>query len=126
MPVISPLATLQRCLPLMSAPHASWHAVPKCMPCPWLAAALRVLNLNLNHLYGSLPPELGALRSLEQLLLGGNRLTGGPPPYLADFPALRYVDLDNNQLAGGWGLDGWAGWWVGGWVGCMLGRGSVC
>ena len=86
-----------------------------------------MLNLNLNHLYGSLPPELGALRSLEQLLLGGNRLTGGPPPYLADFPALRYVDLDNNQLAGGWvGGPGWVelagrlggrGWWFACWQG---------
>ena len=85
------------------------------------AAALRVLNLNLNHLYGSLPPEMGSLRSLEQLLLGGNRLTGGAPPYLSDFPALRYVDLDNNQLAGGWV----AGRALSGWAGCMLARGWV-
>lgn len=76
-----------------------------CLPvCP---AALRVLNLNANHLYGSLPPALGRLRQLEQFLVGSNRLTGAVPPYLATFPTLRYVGLDNNQFTGG--LWGW-GW----------------
>ena len=41
------------------------------------AAALRVLNLNSNHLYGSIPKDLARLTSLEQLLLGGNRCGGG-------------------------------------------------
>ncbi|PSC75196.1 Helicase sen1 [Micractinium conductrix] len=62
--------------------------------------ALRVLNLNANHLYGSLPRALRRLRSLEQLLLSGNRLTGRLPPYLGSFAELRYVRLDNNQFTG--------------------------
>lgn len=37
---------------------------------------LRVLNLNINNLYGSLPFTLSSMTSLEQLLLGNNRLTG--------------------------------------------------
>ncbi len=40
------------------------------------AAALRVLNLNNNRLYGSIPKDLARLTSLEQLLLGGNRCDG--------------------------------------------------
>ena len=40
------------------------------------AAALRVLNLNNNRLYGSIPKDLARLTSLEQLLLGGNRCAG--------------------------------------------------
>lgn len=46
-------------------------------PIPGDIAALRVLNLNSNHLYGSLPPDLSRLSSLEQLLLGGNRCAFG-------------------------------------------------
>ena len=63
-------------------------------------SALRVLNLNGNSLYGSLPPELRALSALEQLLARSNRLTGGLPAYLGAMPRLRYVSLDDNYLQG--------------------------
>lgn len=90
------------------SPIPAPHALPVCLLLCLFAprAALRVLNLNANHLYGSLPRALRRLRSLEQLLLSGNRLTGRLPPYLGSFAELRYVRLDNNQFTGEAGRDG--------------------
>lgn len=75
--------------------------VRRLVPNPTPRAALRVLNFNANHLYGSLPLQLRRLRSLEQLMLSGNRLTGAVPTYLGTFPQLRNVDLSNTQFTGG-------------------------
>lgn len=93
--LLPPPPPLAEALPLPPPPPSPLNLNELLLP-----AALRVLNLNDNNLYGSLPPSLDRLASLEQLLLGGNRLTGAVPPYLGTFAGLRYVALDNNQFTG--------------------------
>ena len=46
------------------------------------------------------PPELGELTGLKELLLGRNGLTGEIPPELGDLVNLGKLDLSDNQLSG--------------------------
>ena len=59
-----------------------------------------VLTLGDNQLNGPIPPELGGLSNLEELLLSGNELSGTIPAQLGDLTSLRFLDLDDNQLNG--------------------------
>ena len=54
-----------------------------------------------NQLTGPIPPELGSILALYDLRLGGNRLTGAIPPELGRLENLGYLQLDANQLTGG-------------------------
>ena len=58
------------------------------------------LSLPDNNLSGALPPELGDLTHLRQLVLEDNQLTGPIPPELGDLPQLRRLVLGDNQLTG--------------------------
>ena len=67
------------------------------------------LQLPLNNLTGSIPPELASLRTLEFLnllsqkfIIAGaeNNLSGPIPPELGSLPSLEYLYLSNNQLTG--------------------------
>ena len=58
------------------------------------------LRLPDNQLSGSLPPELGKLRSLDALYLHRNRVSGPIPPELGDLVALRILSLYGNELSG--------------------------
>ena len=58
------------------------------------------LDLHRNNLAGPIPPELGALDSLETLILEQNDLTGPIPSELANLTNLRILDLSFNDLAG--------------------------
>ena len=49
---------------------------------------------------GEIPPELGNLASLTQLVLGGNQLTGEIPPELGNLANLEWLYLSDNQLSG--------------------------
>ena len=61
---------------------------------------LTELILSNNHLTGGTPPELGSLASLERLDLSNNNLTGEIPPELADLSNLTWLWLNSNQLSG--------------------------
>ena len=71
-------------------------------------ATYRVTYLRLNNpstrwsagLTGTLPPELGNLASLRQLLLAGNQLTGPIPSELGSLSNIEYLTLNGNQLTG--------------------------
>ena len=66
-----------------------------------LLKSLYRIDLDTNRLTGSIPPELGQLSNLEQLYLFDNRLTGKIPPELGRLKKLARLDLDTNRLTGG-------------------------
>ena len=61
---------------------------------------LTELILSGNNLTGAIPPELGSLASLERLLLPNNNLTGEIPPLLGNVANLTSLWLNSNQLSG--------------------------
>ncbi len=62
--------------------------------------ALRVAYLYSNHLTGPIPAELGTLTSLQELYLDSNALTGSIPTSFDGLSALTRLELQNNQLSG--------------------------
>ena len=58
------------------------------------------LDLHVNNLTGSIPPELDTLINLERLRLYENNLTGRIPPELGTLINLEELKLDNNNLTG--------------------------
>jgi len=61
---------------------------------------LEELILGDDQLSGSIPPELGNLYNLEILCLGLNRLSGSIPPELGNLNKLEELRLGYNQLSG--------------------------
>lgn len=61
---------------------------------------LREFDAGENQLTGTIPPELGNLRSLQNLDLGGNRLTRTIPTSLDTISTLQKVSLSHNHLKG--------------------------
>jgi Clostripain family/Leucine Rich repeats (2 copies) len=88
--------------------HEGWLATVK--PCQWYGVTCRTnadnttyvyaLNLNWNHLQGSIPVELAMLTRLQILSLSGNELSGSIPPALGMLTNLRTLNLAENQLVG--------------------------
>ena len=58
------------------------------------------LSLTDNGLTGEIPPELGRLSNLTELVLYGNQLTGEIPPELGGLSNLTLLHLGLNQLTG--------------------------
>ena len=58
------------------------------------------LDLTLNQLTGSIPSEIGNLRSVNKLILNQNQLTGSIPPEISELNYLNQLDLSYNQLTG--------------------------
>lgn len=58
------------------------------------------LDLSERQLTGTIPPQLGALTSLQELWLYDNRLTGTIPPQLGAIAKLQGLGLSENQLSG--------------------------
>ena len=63
-------------------------------------ANLRELLLSDNRLRGSIPPELGGLDKLTRLELDDNGLTGTIPASLGNLTNLTWLELDDNGLTG--------------------------
>ena len=60
---------------------------------------LTYLYLDDNQLTGEIPPEIGNLTNLTKLYLFNNQLTGEIPESICDiFPNLSYINISNNQL----------------------------
>ncbi|KAM4078949.1 hypothetical protein ACB094_09G078600 [Castanea mollissima] len=62
--------------------------------------SLYVFNLSHNAFTGKIPPSLGNLSELESLDLSSNMLTGEIPVQLADLTFLAVLNLSFNQLVG--------------------------
>ncbi|PQM33751.1 hypothetical protein Pyn_21787 [Prunus yedoensis var. nudiflora] len=62
--------------------------------------SLYVLNLSSNALTGAIPTSLSNLRQLESLDLSNNKLGGEIPGGFAKLTFLSFLDLSNNQLVG--------------------------
>ena len=58
------------------------------------------LNLGVNAVWGVVPPELGQLGSLRELVLDNNILDGPIPPQLANLTNLETLRLAGNWLSG--------------------------
>jgi len=58
------------------------------------------LNLPFNNLNGIIPPELGNLSNLKELLwLDDNQLSGNIPVELGNLSNLQWLSLYRNQLS---------------------------
>ncbi|TQD83245.1 hypothetical protein C1H46_031208 [Malus baccata] len=62
--------------------------------------SLYELNLSSNALTGTIPPSLGNLRQLESLDLSNNSLSGQIPAEFGGLTFLSFLDVSNNQLVG--------------------------
>ena len=58
------------------------------------------INLRLNGLTGFIPPEIGDLPSLIELILQQNELGGSIPSEIGNLPQLVRLDLGTNRLSG--------------------------
>ncbi|KAK3188564.1 hypothetical protein Dsin_028125 [Dipteronia sinensis] len=58
------------------------------------------LNFMWNNISGSIPEEIGNIKSLRLLLLSGNQLTGSLPVKLGYLPNLDRIQIDENQISG--------------------------
>jgi len=79
---------------LLTATPCSWHGVA------CATGHVSRLDLATNNLVGTVPPELGNLSGLTQLLLGSNQLTGPIPPELGNLSSLVLLSFTSNQLTG--------------------------
>ncbi|KAL2481096.1 putative leucine-rich repeat receptor-like serine/threonine-protein kinase [Abeliophyllum distichum] len=61
---------------------------------------LTLLNLSSNLLNGSIPPEICQLGTLERLYLADNSLSGRIPSAFGNVPHLGLLDLSKNKLSG--------------------------
>ncbi|KAF2314066.1 hypothetical protein GH714_021860 [Hevea brasiliensis] len=61
---------------------------------------LRALNLRYNKLSGSIPQEIGKLRSLSVAFLSHNKLTGRLPASIGNLGKLTILHLHDNRLSG--------------------------
>ncbi|KAM1525481.1 hypothetical protein ACFX10_009940 [Malus domestica] len=62
--------------------------------------SLYVLNLSSNALTGEIPSSLGNLRHVESLDLSNNSLSGKIPSQLTKLTFLSFLNLSNNELTG--------------------------
>ena len=53
-----------------------------------------------NGLTGPIPPEIGRLANLQQLLVEDNHLTGSIPPELGQLGDLRELSIHSTELSG--------------------------
>ncbi len=61
---------------------------------------LEILDMDWNHISGSIPKDLGDMTKLEHLLLNRNWLVGSIPSTVSKLPNLQTIMVDNNRLVG--------------------------
>ncbi|KAL3655086.1 hypothetical protein CASFOL_000872 [Castilleja foliolosa] len=62
--------------------------------------SLRTLSLRLNHLSGTLPPDLSQLTQLRNLYLQGNHFAGHIPDFIFSLHSLVRLNLASNNFSG--------------------------
>lgn len=67
---------------------------------PQTLTNLELLDLDWNHLEGSIPSELSLLTNLRHLLVNRNWFSGTFPTEVASLPDLKTLMVDNNSLTG--------------------------
>ncbi|XP_058110875.1 putative receptor-like protein kinase At3g47110 [Magnolia sinica] len=65
-----------------------------------LSTRLNWLAIGFNHLYGSIPPGIGNLVSLNQLNLDHNNFTGTIPISIGKLQKLQFLDWSVNRFSG--------------------------
>ncbi|KAM5552353.1 hypothetical protein ABKV19_026948 [Rosa sericea] len=65
-----------------------------------LLRSLYVLNLSSNAFTGEIPSSFGNMRTIESLDLSQNHLSGQIPPQFANLTFLSYLNVSYNQLTG--------------------------
>ncbi len=80
---------------MTDAPLDVWHGVYTDR-----AGNITSLQLIRNGLTGSVPPEVGELRTVEFLSFSDNGVTGSIPPELGDLGNLKTLSIDSNELTG--------------------------
>ena len=80
---------------LGEAPVGEWHGVETDT-----RGRVTVLKLYNNNISGSLPPELGQLVELKELVITESYLTGSIPAELGQLTNLRKLSLGSRQLTG--------------------------
>ena len=80
---------------LSDKPLGEWHGVT--MDSNGRVAGLRLFD---NRLSGAIPPELGSLTNLTQLVFHTNQLSGAIPVELGSLTNLTQLDFGGNRLSG--------------------------
>lgn len=83
-----------------SVDDCDWYTNSSEYPCNSTTGELKVLDLRENGLYGSLPPEIGYLRSLEYIALQYNFLSGYLPSEIGLLSNLVEIDVDESDIGG--------------------------
>ncbi|KAL1102572.1 hypothetical protein V6Z11_D05G373900, partial [Gossypium hirsutum] len=65
-----------------------------------ILTSFTVIDFSSNHFKGSIPKEVGELKSLIVLNFSHNSLAGNIPPSLGKMAALESLDLSSNKLQG--------------------------
>jgi Leucine-rich repeat (LRR) protein len=73
----------------------TWHGIG----CDPGNTTVQWISLFQNNLNGSLPPELGNLANLQDLILWSNQISGSIPPELGNLVNLEILCLSLNQLS---------------------------
>jgi hypothetical protein len=61
---------------------------------------ITLINLNINQLSGTLPPEIGNLSNLRHLNIRDNQLSGTLPPEIGNLSSLQTLNIRFNNFTG--------------------------
>ncbi|MCY3545020.1 MAG: hypothetical protein OXH22_13430 [Chloroflexi bacterium] len=81
-------------------PIRDWHGIRIRGTLPRVRSIFIPYEFGSHGLYGVIPPQLGSLSNLEDLVLTDGKLTGGIPPELGKLSKLERLSVEYNQLTG--------------------------
>ena len=81
---------------LTHASECDWYGVS----CDIYPGIVSKIDLSFNNLIGSIPSELGQLRTLEEIVMNSNHIYGNLPKELVNLKTLKTLKLSKNELQG--------------------------